>query len=69
MVKTPRSKDKPLLMAERKTLKPDTGSLRDRMTTSTNFLPSWLKVSSLLTKEKATPGLAATSSLSSCSFL
>jgi hypothetical protein len=36
---------------------PDTGSLRDKMTTSTLWVVASLKAKSFFTKEKATPGL------------
>src|SRR5438105_14206019 len=48
---------------------PDTGSLRERITTSTRCALSSLNASSFLTSEYAMPGLAATSSLSSCNFM
>ncbi len=63
---TPRWIGSPWCLAERNTRMPDTGSLRDRITTSTFGSPA-LKASSLLTSENATPGRAGTSSRSSCS--
>jgi hypothetical protein len=48
---------------------PETGSLRDRMTTSTRWALASLKASSLRTSENATPGLAGCSRRSSCSFM
>ena len=48
---------------------PDTGSLRDRITTSTRCAVVSLKASSFLISEKAMPGRAGRSSRSSCSFM
>jgi hypothetical protein len=68
-VNTPRRIGMPYASAERNTRMPDTGSLRERMTTSTRAVAASLKASSLCTSEKATPGFAAASSRSSCSFM
>ena len=48
---------------------PDTGSLRERMTTSTRGTSTLLKLKSLLTSENATPGLAGLSTRSSCNCM
>jgi hypothetical protein len=68
-VKTPRSIARPDPRTERKTRRPETGSLRDRMTTSMRRTPSALKPSSLRTSGNATPGLAGCCRRSSCIFM
>src|SRR5215831_17462969 len=56
-------------LTERNTRRPETGSLRDRMTMSTRFTPSALKPRSFFTRRYATPGFAGCSSRASWSCM
>ena len=58
-VNTARSIASALPSTDLNTRKPDTGSLRDRMTTSTRLMPSALKPRSFFTSRNAMPGLAS----------
>jgi len=68
-VKTARSMASALPCTDFSTRSPDTGSLRDRITTSTRFTPSALNPSSFFTRRNAIPGLARCSRRASCSWM